>query len=263
MSKISSVAIQRVFERRREIQSQPCRICGAATVLMRIEVVAMLQLLKTSAKMALNSTLLALPLETRQRYKEYPELRYWRGVTASMAFDRAKREHERAHFEYFFTTFFGLTAADYAGRSVLDVGCGPCGSLEWARHARERVGLDPLADRYRKLVEDDKQEMSYCVARSEMIPFPDGHFDFVSAFNSLDHVDDVAATIRELKPVTAATGSILVVVEIGHAPTPTEPHLLDESLIDAFGPEFRPACVRLSGVGKGHNLWASLRNNVP
>lgn len=223
----------------------------------------MLQVLKTSAKVVLNSALLALPQQTRQRFKEHHELRYWRGVTASMAHDRSKQEHERAHYEYFFTTFFGLTAADYAGRSILDVGCGPCGSLEWAKNARERVGLDPLADRYRKLVEDDKQAMSYCTGRSENIPFPDGHFDIVSSFNSLDHVDDVSATIRELKRVTAPEGSILVVVEIGHAPTPTEPHWLDESVIDAFGPEFKPVSVRLAGMGKLHNIWASFKHNVP
>lgn len=236
---------------------------GSGAALIGTEVLALLQVLKTGAKVALNSALSTLPLQARQRYKEYHELRYWRGVTASMATDRSKREHERAHYEYFFTTFFGLTAADCAGRSILDVGCGPCGSLEWAKNARERVGLDPLAERYRELVEDDEQEMTYCVGRSEKIPFPDGHFDIVSTFNSLDHVDDVPATIRELKRVTAPEGCILVVVEIGHAPTPTEPHWLDEGLIDAFGPEFKPTSVRLSGVGKTHNLWASLKNNVP
>ena len=223
----------------------------------------MLQVLKSGAKVALNSALSTLPLQARQRFKEHHELRYWRGVTASMAHDRSKQEHERAHYEYFFTTFFGLSVADYTDRAILDVGCGPCGSLEWANNARERVGLDPLADSYRKLVEDDKQTMTYCQGRSEKIPFPDGHFDFVSTFNSLDHVDDVPATIRELKRVTAPKGSILVVVEIGHAPTPTEPHWLDESIIDAFGHEFRPTSIHFAGIGEIHNLWASLKNKIP
>ena len=222
----------------------------------------MLEVLKPSAKFLVNSALSVLPAQARKRFKEYHELRYWRGVTAPIARDRAKLEHERAHYEYFFTTFFGLSAEDYAGEAVLDIGCGPCGSLEWAKGARQRVGLDPLADKYRELAEDN-QAMTYCSAPSEAIPFADGHFDVVTTFNSLDHVDDVEATIREIKRVTAPAGRILLIVEIGHAPTPTEPHFLDEDVIAKFAPEFKPAGVRLFGVRADHNLYASLKQGVP
>jgi SAM-dependent methyltransferase len=220
----------------------------------------MLEVLKPGAKLVVNSALSVLPAQARKRFKEYHELRYWRGVTRPIARDRAKLEHERAHYEFFFTTFFGLGADDYAGSAVLDVGCGPCGSLEWASGARERVGLDPLADCYRRLAED-QQAMIYCAASSEAIPYPDGHFDCVSTFNSLDHVDDVAATIREIKRVAARR--ILLIVEIGHAPTPTEPHWLDESVVEKFAPEFKPAGVRLFGVREDHNLYASLKHGIP
>ena len=220
----------------------------------------MLEVLKPGAKFVINSALSVLPARTRKRFKEYHELRYWRGVTAPIARDRAKLEHERAHYEYFFTTFFGLNAEDYAGAAVLDIGCGPCGSLEWAREARQRVGLDPLADKYRKLA-DDNQAMTYCSAPSEAIPFADGHFDVVTSFNSLDHVDDVDTTIREIKRVTAAR--ILLIVEIGHAPTPTEPHFLDEGVVAKFAPEFSPLGMRLFGVRADHNLYASLKDGVP
>ncbi|HEY0281195.1 MAG TPA: class I SAM-dependent methyltransferase [Rhizomicrobium sp.] len=222
----------------------------------------MLDVFKPGAKRVVNSALSVLPAQARKRFKEYHELRYWRGVTRPIAHDRAKLEHERSHYEFFFTTFFGLDAGDYAGAAILDIGCGPCGSLEWAAGARERVGLDPLADRYRGLAED-KQAMSYCAASSEAIPYPDGHFDVVSSFNSLDHVDDVEATIREIKRVTAPAGRILLIVEIGHAPTPTEPHWLDESVVAKFAPEFAPTGVRLFGVREDHNLYASLEHAIP
>lgn len=221
----------------------------------------MLEVLKPSAKSLVNSALSVLPAPARKRFKEYHELRYWKGVTAPIARDREKLEHERAHYEYFFTTFFGLRTEDYAGKAVLDIGCGPCGSLEWAKDARERVGIDPLADKYRKLARDN-QAMTYCSAPSEAIPFADGQFDVVTTFNSLDHVDDVDATIREIKRVTAPTGRILLIVEIGHAPTPTEPHYLDEGVVAKFAPEFRPRGVRLFGVRADHNLYASLKDGV-
>lgn len=218
--------------------------------------------LRPGAKLIVNSALSLLPAGARRRFKHYHELRYWRGVTAPIRHDRARLEHERAHYEFFFTTFFGLERNDYAGRALLDIGCGPCGSLEWASEARERVGLDPLADEYRKLARD-AQTMAYCAASSEAIPFPDGHFDTVSAFNCLDHVDDVAATVREIKRVTASGGRILVILEIGHAPTPTEPHRLDESIVELFAPEFEAVSVRSYGVREDHNLYASLKDETP
>ncbi len=223
----------------------------------------MLELVKPTAKVLLNSALSLLPKAAQLKYKEHHELRYWRGVAATMVNNKAQQSHERAHYEHFFTTFFGLTKADYAGKAVLDIGCGPCGSLEWADNARQRVGLDPLADAYRKLVEDDAQQMSYCAAPSEKIPFPDGHFDVVTTFNSLDHVDDVDATVAEIKRVAAPKGRILVIVEFGHAPTPTEPHWLDENVTDKFAPQFKAHDIRLFGVREDHNLYASMLDGAP
>ena len=60
-------------------------------------------------------------------------------------------EFQNSWFERFYTSHFGLTVEDYAGKRVLDVGCGPRGSLEWATTALERVGVDPLADEYLRL----------------------------------------------------------------------------------------------------------------
>jgi ubiquinone/menaquinone biosynthesis C-methylase UbiE len=219
-------------------------------------------MLRSGAKLLFNSALSVLPQSARAGFKRYHELRYWRGVTRPIRQDRARLEHERAHYEHFFTEFFGLSRADYAGKALLDIGCGPCGSLEWATEARQRVGLDPLADEYRKLAEDT-QAMTYCNAPSEAIPFPDGNFDNVSSLNSLDHVDDVEATVAEIKRVTAPTGRILLIVEIGHAPTPTEPHHLDESIVEKFAPEFKAVSLRTFGVREDHNLYASLLHEVP
>lgn len=219
-------------------------------------------MLRTAAKTVVNSALSAMPQGARNAFKRYHELRYWRGVTAPIRRDSAKLEHERSHYEPFFTTFFGLSKADYAGKRVLDIGCGPCGSLEWADNAAERVGLDPLAEDYKKLV-GDTHKMTYAAAPSEAIPFPGGHFDSVSTFNSLDHVDDVDATIAEIKRVTARGGRVLLIVEIGHIPTPTEPHHLDETIVDKFGPEFTVVNLRTFGVRADHNVYGSMLDAIP
>jgi len=219
-------------------------------------------MLRAAAKTVFNSALSVMPEAARNSFKRYHELRYWRGVTRPIRDDRAKLEHERSHYEHFFTAFFGLTRADYAGKRLLDIGCGPCGSLEWAAEAAERVGLDPLAEDYKKLA-NDRQQMSYCAAPSEAIPYPDGHFDSVSTFNSLDHVDDVEVTIAEIKRVTAPGGRVLLIVEIGHIPTPTEPHHLDETIVAKFGPEFEAVSIRTFGVRHDHNVYGSMLDAIP
>ena len=39
--------------------------------------------------------------------------------------------------------YFNLDKSFYKNKRILDVGCGPRGSLEWDDMALERVGLDP------------------------------------------------------------------------------------------------------------------------
>lgn len=161
--------------------------------------------------------------------KRAGELAFWRERLAAEGVLRSE-------LEYFFTEHFGLDRSFYDGARVLDIGCGPRGTLEWADMARERVGLDPLADAYRELGTAG-HAMRYVAGPAERIPFPDGHFDVVSAFNALDHVDDLEESVREIKRVLAPGGTFLLVTEVGHEPTWEEPQDFGWEVIGRFGPE--------------------------
>jgi SAM-dependent methyltransferase len=156
----------------------------------------------------------------RRRRKERAELEWWR--------ERLSDEVAAGsgHYEHLFTTTFGLDRHFYAGKRVLDVGCGPRGSLEWAVAASARVGADPLADAYVRELGAAAHGMSYVQAPAEALPFEDGSFDVVSCLNALDHVDSPDAALREMARVLAPGGLLLLIVEVGHEPTPTEPHAL-------------------------------------
>jgi ubiquinone/menaquinone biosynthesis C-methylase UbiE len=191
-----------------------------------------------------------LPLTNKRR----SEFSYWKRK-------QAEDGHlHNAFYEWLYTTYFGLTPDFYAGKRVLDIGCGPRGSLEWAGTARERIGVDPLAKQYRKLG-THSHAMRYVNAGAESIPLPDQHFDVVAAFNSLDHVEDVNQAIAEIKRLTKPGGLFLLIVEVNHAPTNTEPLTLEWNIVDRFRDCFELIEQHSYEVGD-HRLYRQLRRAV-
>ncbi|MDH2399636.1 class I SAM-dependent methyltransferase [Bradyrhizobium sp. SSUT18] len=189
--------------------------------------------------------------------KRRAELAYWR--------DRYSVERGvlvNTHYEPLYTSAFELDRSAYSGKRVLDIGCGPRGSLEWADVAAQRVGLDPLVPDYRKLG-IGRHKMEYCAAPSHKIPFPDGHFDFVTCLNALDHVDDFEGTVGEIKRVTKPGGFFLLSVEIDHPPTPAEPITITRNLLRTFAPEFEVVHEELFGTPEDHNLHAAILSKLP
>ncbi|MCW2990427.1 MAG: hypothetical protein JWM73_1021 [Solirubrobacterales bacterium] len=166
---------------------------------------------------------------SRPRAKHASELAFWRSRLVQQG-DLAQVNELYARY---FVELFAIPAGFYAGKRMLDIGCGPRGSLEWATEAAERVGLDPLADDYVRLHERP-QAMRYVRGDAEAIPFADGHFDVVSTYNSIDHVDDLDASIAEIERVTAPGGLLLLIVDVNHEPTPTEPQRLGWDLLERF-----------------------------
>ncbi len=190
------------------------------------------------------------------RWKESSELRYWKGRKQS------EGVLSNEHYEYFYTTHFGLDAEFYNNKVLLDIGCGPRGSLEWASMAARRIGLDPLAKEYLQLG-TSRHRMEYMDAPSEKIPMADATCDAVFSFNSLDHVEDVDQTLREIKRVTRPGGIFLLLVEVNHLPTACEPHTLTpKKVLDTLEPEFNCESLRVyQPVVPG--MYDSIRANHP
>ncbi|MFT6747381.1 MAG: ubiquinone/menaquinone biosynthesis C-methylase UbiE [Glaciecola sp.] len=163
----------------------------------------------------------------KKRQKEFYEWLFWKIKKLK------EKKLTNHHYEEFFTSYFGFTQEDYEDKKVMDIGCGPRGSLEWANMTSERIGLDTLADKYVKL-EGKHHKMKYVQAGSEAIPFEDGYFDFVSSFNSLDHVDDLGKCIKEIIRVVKPGGYFLLISDIHSYPTICEPSAFNWDIIDEF-----------------------------
>lgn len=128
--------------------------------------------------------------------------------------------------------------------------------------AAERVGLDPLARKYRALG-THKHAMRYVAARSERIPFSNGYFDIVSCLNALDHVDNFARTIAEIKRVTRSGGLFLVSVEIDHLPTVYEPLSISERDMTRLAPEFKTISTFKVATPEDHDLHGAVLCREP
>ncbi len=189
------------------------------------------------------------------RWKNFHEINYWK--------QRKVEEGilSNSHYKKFYTSHFGLDESFYNEKTILDIGCGPRGSLEWATMALRRIGLDPLAKDY-SLLGANLHEMEYICSPSEHIPMKDGECDAVFSFNSLDHVDDVEQTVKEIKRVTKSGGVFLLLVEVNSPPTDCEPHeLTPQKIIALLKPEFKRENIQV--YESAHNgMYLSIEENV-
>ncbi len=162
------------------------------------------------------------------------------------------------HYEAFFTSHFGLNKEFYQGKKILDIGCGPRGSLEWATQS-ETHGLDPLVNQYKKLGITE-HKMNYIQANCENIPYENNYFDVVSSFNSLDHVDDLEKSISEIKRIIKPNGYFLLIADIHDNSTVCEPSPFSWDIAQKFIPEFD---VVQENHYEGEKLYQSIREAIP
>jgi SAM-dependent methyltransferase len=92
-----------------------------------------------------------------------------------------------------------LTAERHGRYRVLDVGCGPKPYYPYfAAHASEYMGVDVVANPAADLL-----------GSVEDLPVEDARFDLVLCTQVLEHCDDPALAVRELRRVTAPGGRVL------------------------------------------------------
>jgi SAM-dependent methyltransferase len=104
---------------------------------------------------------------------------------------------------------FGLDSAFFAGRRVLDVGCGPVGLIHFLPQAAERVRLDPLLHVYNEKLPFPGLSIT---AAGEQLPLAHRSVDIAICFNALDHMRDPAAALAEIARVLRPGGTLLLMI---------------------------------------------------
>lgn len=98
--------------------------------------------------------------------------------------------------------------APVRGRRVLNVGCGPGGFNVVARRAGADVwGVDTSCAAV-AIARERVPGGRVLAAGSEALPFPDGQFDVVYCYSTLEHVESPARSVREMARVLRPGGAL-------------------------------------------------------
>lgn len=137
-----------------------------------------------------------------------------------------------------FSDFEASTLLELEGRSVLDIGCGTGG----LGHIVERRGAHYVgADFHRHVLQFaiPGNRSSYLQCTGLALPFPEGHFDIVTAFDVIEHLVGGRTWQRqflhEIRRVLAPLGMVLLT-------TPNFWYPYDAHT-ELYGPQFLPVSV--------------------
>ncbi len=104
-------------------------------------------------------------------------------------------------------------------RTILDIGCGPTGGMLMHVPDMVYVGVDFVTEYLAKLYNDKGAQGPWPFARRawvtspmETLPFPDGFFDVVYSRHALEHSNDLAGTLAEIRRVLKPGGIFLFCV---------------------------------------------------
>lgn len=121
------------------------------------------------------------------------------------------------------------------GKVVADFGCGPRGSLVWAKSAALRIGIDVLVDWYADAFKDDlvSHGMVYVKSTESVIPLPTGFADVVFTMNAIDHVDQFGRMCEEILRILKPGGDLIASFNLEEPASRTEPQTLSEAIVKA------------------------------
>jgi SAM-dependent methyltransferase len=112
---------------------------------------------------------------------------------------------------YYRDGFFDLIVPE-PGRRTLEIGCGEGRvARDLAARGHQVAAVDPAHTLLRYAHQDDLAG-AYVRADGEALPFPDRSFDIVVAYNSLQVVRDMPATVREAARVLVPRGCLCACV---------------------------------------------------
>jgi SAM-dependent methyltransferase len=169
------------------------------------------------------------PIPNRFPEKGVEELSFWR---SRLEIDKGK--FKNSHYERLMLAMAEESNDNFLkGKIVADFGCGPRGSLVWARSAILRIGIDVLADRYADEFTTNilSHGMIYLKSTEKVIPLPSEFVDILFTLNAIDHVDNFSVMCAEIVRVLKPGGQFIGSFNLEEPASPCEPQQLNEELV--------------------------------
>ena len=108
-----------------------------------------------------------------------------------------------------------VTGMNFSDRSlsIIDIGGGLTSATRLFDTPNKWV-LDVCVDELRKGGAKFKPGVNYVNGSAHDVPFPDGFFDYVFCSNALDHFEDPALAISEMKRILKPNGHVIMVIDV-------------------------------------------------
>lgn len=187
------------------------------------------------------------------------ELDYWRDK-----WEDEKHFFKNDHYEHLMLSMAGETDQNFLkGKIVADFGCGPRGSLIWAKVAKMRIGVDILADRYTQF-NISSHDMTYVCSTEKKIPLPSNYVDILFTMNAMDHVSNFKSMCKEIVRVLAPGGELIGSFNLDELPTFAEPYVLTEELLEAnLLKIFKVSSYRTAAKGPPEDAYKNFFSQSP
>jgi SAM-dependent methyltransferase len=123
------------------------------------------------------------------------------------------------------------SSVSFKNKVIADFGCGPQGSLEWAKEASERIGIDVLIDKYESSFDLSGHNMHYVTCSETEIPLPDNSVDVLFTLNAMDHTTFFEIMSKECLRILKPEGLFVGEFNLNEKFTVCEPQVLTESRV--------------------------------
>ncbi|UCE37032.1 MAG: class I SAM-dependent methyltransferase [Thermoplasmata archaeon] len=120
-------------------------------------------------------------------------------------------------------------------KRVLDIGCAFGRVVEmFCSQGVEAYGVDISDYAISKASDDIKKRLFQVNVENEKIPFPDGHFDFISCLVVIEHLHDDTHLLNEISRLISKKGTVYITTP----PKSYEPSYTDKTHINLHDPEY-------------------------